>query len=175
MLDDICPKPQHPWENPWGLATSRRKTNSNWTDIAEVYLQINLEPHYSLVKEHPDQVGIPAECGRVSPLMNPSTGLRTDWSELETILTACQAIGSRRHWQRPFRQGATLERRAFAGCRRDQTLLPRLFLSFPICLRLLPSQGSASYAEFSSRQALSLQLLCPLRNRPFASPIAVAA
>ena len=58
MLDDICPKldirQDQPLlhDRPTQLETSRRKTKTNRADIAEVYLQINLEPqNYSLFKE----------------------------------------------------------------------------------------------------------------------------
>jgi hypothetical protein len=55
-------------------------------------------------------------------------------------------------------------RRANAGCRCDQTLDLSIIVS-NCFLRSVSFQGSVSYAVFSSRQALLLQLLSFIRGK----------
>ncbi|MGD0461556.1 MAG: hypothetical protein ABSB74_03615 [Tepidisphaeraceae bacterium] len=70
MLDDFCPK------QALLAPVSRRKNQKAWTEVAEVYFAINLEPHIHFSKslspgKIPDKN--PAERGSVRPQLSGRT------------------------------------------------------------------------------------------------------
>ena len=101
--------------SPWGLTLGacgfQTEDIQTWADIAEVYLQINLEPQYSLVKEHsyvsrtfgPRGVGTPAECGRVCRGRQRQRQTGPNSFVFRRLFFSFGRITA---WLRPFRQGA---------------------------------------------------------------------
>jgi hypothetical protein len=129
-------------------------------------LQINLEPHIHLSKSILKTAGtdvcparIPAECGRVGPFMNFVRRSPRRTSPNSNELFICQAIGSHRHKAATLQTGATQKRRAKYGLSAWSNPFPRLCLSFQLVYTPPTVEGLLSYAQFSSRQDLSLQLL----------------
>jgi len=88
VLNDICPKPNIPQDEPSGLAASRRKTFKNRADIAEVYFAnkpwtstIHLSKS---IRRTQALRPVLARFPRVRA-SQPFDKLRADWSELKRL------------------------------------------------------------------------------------------
>jgi len=179
VLDDICPKPDIRQDSntcvfkPSPTRNFQTEDKNQRADIAEVYLQINLEPqNYSLFKEllsrpDPRVTASPADQEPTRVRASMPTSTQTDNGRL--VQTRSNSYfklldsGRITAWLRPLRQG-----QVYCGRRRLRVvgvIKPKSFsvvrlviLRIRPILRLPFQQGSESYTLFSSRQALSLQL-----------------